>query len=99
MEQKENNIHPTALISNDAKLIGKNINIGPYVIIGPKVQINSGCNIKSHCVIQGDTVLGKNNQLYPFCVIGSVPQHAKFSGGKSKLIIGDNNIIREHDDE
>tara|TARA_B110001450_G_C17334315_1_gene364795 strand:- start:4 stop:615 length:612 start_codon:yes stop_codon:yes gene_type:complete len=29
-------------------------------------------------------------------VIGSKPQHLKYDGEKSKLIIGDNNIIREH---
>jgi len=92
----ENNIHPTAIISKKATLVGKNINIGPYAIIGPKVHINSGCVIKSHCVIEGDTFIGKNNHFYPFCVIGMSPQHAKFSGGKSKLIIGDNNVIREH---
>ena len=90
------NIHPTAVIDKSAKLIGKDIFIGPYVVIGPKVVINNGCKIHSHCVFDGDTLVGKNNQFYPFCVIGLSPQHSKFSGGKSKLIIGNNNIVREH---
>ncbi len=89
-------IHPTAIIDKNTKLLGKNIIIGPYAVIGPKVVIKSGCYIHSHCVIEGDTTLGENNQIFPFCTIGLSPQHAKFSGGKSKLIIGNNNIIREH---
>ncbi len=89
-------IHPSAIIDKSAKLIGKGIYIGPYVVIGPNVVIDSGCVIHSHCVIDGDTLIGKNNEFYSFCVIGLSPQHLKFSGGKSKLIIGNNNTIREH---
>ena len=89
-------IHPTAIVDNKTKLLGKNIIIGPYAVIGPKVVIKNGCYIHSHCVIEGDTTLGENNQIFPFCTIGLSPQHAKFSGGKSKLIVGNNNIIREH---
>ena len=93
---KEHIIHPTAVIHPDAKLLGNQIEIGAYSVVGKGVTLNSGCKISSHCVVEGYTVLGKNNKLYPFCVIGSSPQHAKFSGEKSKLIIGDNNTIREH---
>ncbi len=92
----KNKIHQTAIIDKKAILNGNNIVIGPYSCIGPKVVINDHCVINSHCIVEGDTTLGKNNHLYSFCVIGSTPQHAKFDGGKSKLIIGDNNIIREH---
>ena len=89
-------IHETAIIDKGANLIGENIEIGPYVIIGPKVKIGNNCKIHSHCVIEGDTEIGDNNEFYPFSVIGSYPQHTKFSGGLSKLIIGNNNIIREN---
>ena len=89
-------IHNTAIISDGAILDGDQIEIGPYSIIGPDVVIGNFTKIHSHCVIEGDTVIGKNNQFSPFSAIGSLPQHSKFKGGSSKLIIGDNNIFREH---
>ena len=88
-------IHPTAIISKTAK-IGLNVEIGPYSIIGDEVKIGDGTIIKSHVVIEGDTAIGKNNVIFPFASIGLVPQDLKFKGEKSKVIIGDNNTIREH---
>jgi UDP-N-acetylglucosamine acyltransferase len=42
------------------------------------------------------TTIGKNNQIYPFASIGNDPQDMKYAGEKTKLIIGDNNTIREY---
>ena len=55
-------------------------------------------NIKNadDVVIDGYTSIGKNNLVYPFTVLGSTPQHTKYKGEKSELIIGNNNIMREH---
>lgn len=89
------NIHPTAIISSKAHL-GSNIEIGPYCVIGDQVKINDGTKIKSHSVIEGNTEIGKNNIIFPFTTIGVIPQDLKFEGEDSKLIIGDNNKIREH---
>lgn len=88
-------IHSTAIIHANAK-IADNVEIGPYVVIGDKVKINSGTKIKSHVVIEGDCEIGKNNLIFPFATIGVDPQDLKFHGEDSKLVIGDNNKIREH---
>jgi UDP-N-acetylglucosamine acyltransferase len=88
-------IHPTAIISPGAK-IGNNANIGPYSIIGDGVIIGNDAVLKSHVVIEGNTIIGDNNHFFPFCSIGTAPQDKKYSGEDSKLIIGDNNVIREH---
>lgn len=88
-------IHPTAIVSKGAQL-GKNVEVGPYSIIGDEVKIGEGTIIKSHVVIDGDTVIGKNNVIFPFASIGLAPQDFKFKGEKSKVVIGDNNKIREH---
>ena len=88
-------IHPTAIINAGAQ-IGSGVEIGAFSIIGENVKIGEGTVIKSHVVIEGDTEIGKNNVIFPFAVIGVVPQDLKFRGEKSKLIIGDNNTIREH---
>lgn len=88
-------IHPTAIVSATAQ-IGDNVEIGPYSIIGDDVKIGEGTKIMSHVVIEGDTTIGKNNVIFPFAVIGTAPQDLKFKGEKAKLVIGDNNKIREH---
>jgi UDP-N-acetylglucosamine acyltransferase len=88
-------IHASAIVSTKAK-IGSNVEIGPYSVIGDDVEIGDNCIIKSHVVIEGDTVIGKNNVIFPFASIGLVPQDLKFKGEKSRVVIGDNNKIREH---
>ncbi len=88
-------IHPTALIATEANL-GENIEIGAYSIIGDQVKIGDGTIIKSHVVIDGNTTIGKNNIIFPFATIGLEPQDLKFKGEKAKVVIGDNNRIREH---
>ena len=88
-------IHPTAIISSNAK-IAQNVEVGAYSVIGDDVKIGEGTIIKSHVVIEGDAEIGKNNVIFPFVVIGVAPQDLKFRGEKSKVIIGDNNKIREH---
>ena len=88
-------IHPTSIISPKAKL-SESINIGPYCIIDSEVQIDSGCKLISNVHITGNTIIGKNNKFFPFSSIGSIPQDKKYSGENSKLIIGNNNVFREH---
>jgi UDP-N-acetylglucosamine acyltransferase len=88
-------IHPTAIVSASAQ-IGDNVEIGAFSIIGDEVKIGEGTVVKSHVVIEGDTVIGKNNIIFPFATIGLVPQDLKFKGEKSRVVIGDNNTIREH---
>jgi len=88
-------IHSTAIIDPKAK-ISSSVNIGAYSIIGPDVEINKGSTIYSHVNITGHTVIGMNNEIHPFASIGNVPQDMKYKGEKTKLIIGNNNKIREY---
>lgn len=88
-------IHPSAVVSSSAKL-GSNVEIGPFCVVGDEVKIGDNTILKSHAVIEGDTEIGKNNVIFPFAVIGVAPQDLKFKGEKARLIIGDNNKIREH---
>ena len=88
-------IHKTAIIDPKAK-ISSTAKIGPYAVIGPNVEIDDDVNIQSHVNITGYTKIGKKNKIYPFASIGSDPQDLKFKGERTKLIIGDNNTIREY---
>ena len=88
-------IHKTAIIDLKAK-ISSNVEIGPYAVIGPNVEIDDNVIIQSHVNITGHTKIGKNNIFYPMSSIGSDPQDLKYKGEKTTLIIGNDNIIREH---
>jgi len=88
-------IHKSAIVDPGAK-ISSNVKIGPYSIIGPHVEIDDDVVIQSHVNISGHTIIGKNNTIYPMASIGSDPQDLKYSGEKTRLVIGDNNTIREH---
>ncbi|MDX8394961.1 MAG: acyl-ACP--UDP-N-acetylglucosamine O-acyltransferase [Mariprofundaceae bacterium] len=88
-------IHPTAIISDKAKL-GSNVEVGPYCVIDENVSIGSGCILKSHVVISGHTNIGENNRFFPFSSIGQPPQDLKFGGETSEIIIGDDNTFREY---
>lgn len=89
------NIHPTAVIANGAK-IDASAKIGPYCVIGDKVEIGPETELVSHVVIQGRTIIGRGNRIYPFASLGNPPQDLKFKGEDTELRIGDNNMIREY---
>ena len=88
-------IHKTAIIDPNAK-IASTVDIGPYTVIGPNVEIDDNTAIQSHVSITGQTIIGKNNKIYPFASIGNDPQDMKYKGERTKLLIGDNNTIREY---
>jgi UDP-N-acetylglucosamine acyltransferase len=88
-------IHKTAIIDQKAK-INSNVEIGPYTVVGPNVEIGEGSKIQSHVNITGHTIIGKNNKIFPFASIGNEPQDLKYKGEKTKLEIGNGNIIREY---
>ena len=88
-------IHNTAIVDSKAK-VASSVDIGPYTIIGPNVEIGEDVIIYPHVNISGNTKIGKGNKIYPFASIGNDPQDLKYNGEETKLIIGDNNKIREY---
>ena len=88
-------IHKTAVIGSNV-VFGENVSIGPYTVIDDNVKIANDNIIKSSVYITGNTDIGNSNIFYPFCSIGSPPQDLKFKNEVTNLIIGSNNIFREH---
>lgn len=81
-------IDPSARIADD-------VVIGPWSIIGADVTIEAGTQIASHVIVRGPANIGKNNKIYQFSSIGEDTPDLKYKGEKTRLVIGDNNIIRE----
>ena len=88
-------IHPSAIISPRAELASE-VKVGPYSIIGDQVILGQHTVIDSHVVIEGPTQIGEGNRIYPFVSIGLPPQDVGYKGEETRIIIGDDNIIREY---
>ncbi len=88
-------IHPAAIIHPKAN-IGPTCDIGPYCIVGEHVSLGENCKLHSHVVIDGNTTLGKGNEIFPFASIGLKTQDLKWKGGVTRTQIGDNNTFREY---
>ena len=88
-------IHPSAYVEPGAQ-IGEGCTIGPFCHVGPEVVLAANVELKSHVVVTGRTEIGEDTVIFPFAVIGEIPQDLKFRGEKTKLVIGKRNRIREH---
>lgn len=88
-------IHATAIIEQGARL-GEDVLMGPYCSVGGMVELGDGVRLHSHVVVAGKTTIGPNTHVFPFASIGHPPQDLKYKGEESELVIGANNIIREH---
>jgi len=88
------NISERAIIEDGAQ-IGENVEIGANVFISSESKIGDGTKIAIGACIYGKTTIGKNNNIFSYAVLGSIPQDLKFDGEDVELIIGDNNTIRE----
>jgi UDP-N-acetylglucosamine acyltransferase len=88
-------IHPTAVVSAGAEL-AQDVKILPYSIIGENVTIGSGTVVGPHALIDGWTQIGVGNRIGPFCAIGTPPQDLSYKGEKTRVEVGDENVLREY---
>ncbi|MCM2282537.1 MAG: acyl-ACP--UDP-N-acetylglucosamine O-acyltransferase [Bdellovibrionaceae bacterium] len=91
------NIHPSSVISKEAE-IGKDVHIGPFCVVVGRTKIGDGTRLESHVSLGSDfgiVELGKNNRISAYSAVGGPPQDLKYKGEPTKLVIGDNNVIRE----
>jgi UDP-N-acetylglucosamine acyltransferase len=90
-------IHPTAVIDPKAQ-IATDVEIGPFVVIRGQVKIGSGTVIDSHVTV-GHTnsivEIGQKNHILSGAAIGGPPQDLSYKGEVTRLIVGNNNTIRE----
>jgi UDP-N-acetylglucosamine acyltransferase len=88
-------IHPSAIIEEGAQ-IDASASVGPFCIVGPQVKLGPGVELQSHVVVSGETEIGEDTVVFPFSVIGGIPQDKKYNGEDSRLVIGARNRIREN---
>ena len=88
------NIHPSAVVAEGA-VVPDSCEVGPFSTIGPDVVLGEDCRLISHVVLDGRTIIGARNVIYPFTSIGVAPQDLKYGGEPTQTEIGDDNTIRE----
>lgn len=91
-------IHPTAIVSREAK-IDPSATIGPFCIIEGRVEIGAETRIESHARIGntlGRVTVGQRNYIQHGAVLGGLPQDVSFRGSETAIEIGDDNRIGEY---
>ncbi|MFA6543686.1 MAG: acyl-ACP--UDP-N-acetylglucosamine O-acyltransferase [Limisphaerales bacterium] len=88
-------LHPTAIIAPTAQL-APDVQVGPYAVIEGNVTLGPGCVVGPFVHLTGHTTLGARNRIHAGAVIGDTPQDLKYKGEPTRLLIGDDNVIREH---
>ena len=87
-------IHPSAVISGKAEL-GSDVTVEAHCCIEDDVVIGDGTTVMTGTVIHSGTTIGKKNIIHPHAVLGGQPQDVLYHGEDTRLVIGDENRIRE----
>jgi UDP-N-acetylglucosamine acyltransferase len=90
----EHRIHPSSVVAPGAS-IAEDVIIGPFCTVGAEVVLGAGVELVSHVAVAGRTEIGARTRIVPFASIGHEPQDKKFHGEASRLVIGEDNVIRE----
>ncbi|HXT39664.1 MAG TPA: acyl-ACP--UDP-N-acetylglucosamine O-acyltransferase [Candidatus Angelobacter sp.] len=88
-------IHPTAIIHPRAQ-VDPTASVGPFALIDEHVIVGARCRVGPQVHLTGHTTVGVNNVFHTGCVIGDAPQDLKYRGEATRLLIGDDNVFREH---
>jgi UDP-N-acetylglucosamine acyltransferase len=88
-------VHPSAVVDPSATL-GQDVVIGPFCHVGAGVVLGDGCHLVGSATVLGPTVLGARNVVHPYAVLGGAPQDKSHRGEPTRLVIGDDNVFREH---
>lgn len=90
-----NTIHPTALVSEQARL-GNGNRIGPFVVIEDDVEMGNDNTLYAGAVVRSGARLGDGNRLHEHAVLGGEPQDLGFDPSQQTFaILGNGNVLRE----
>jgi len=89
-----NQIHPTAIVSEQAQLGSGNI-IGAFVVIEDDVILGDNNRIDAHSVLKNGSRIGNNNNIHEHVVFGGNPQDLSFKDAETYAQLGNNNVLRE----
>ena len=96
-----------SVLRGDVEL-GEGARIGRHCIVEGRVRIGERTRIDDHCVVRGRVTIGEGNWIYPFCTIGTGPQHSEYpedpsadpsaadsaGPGRGEIVMGSGNTVR-----
>ncbi|MBV8841979.1 MAG: acyl-ACP--UDP-N-acetylglucosamine O-acyltransferase [Bryobacterales bacterium] len=88
-------IAPTARVHPDAR-IEAGVVIGEFAIVEQDVTIGPRTQLEPYVYVKRWTTMGADNRISAGTVLGTDPLDKNFTGERSYLKIGNDNIIREH---
>lgn len=92
-------IHPTAIVSDEAR-ISSEAEVGPFCVITGNVEIGAHTTVDSHARIGsrfGTVTIGEHNYIQSGAVLGGAPQDLGYErDAGTALLIGDRNRIGEY---
>ena len=88
-------IHPSAVIHPGTRL-GSGASVAAHAVIDEGVVLGDDCGVGPPVPLTGETPAGARNRFHAGCVIGDAPQDAKYTGDRTRLRIGSDNVFREH---
>jgi len=89
-------IHPTAIVSADARL-ADDAEVGPYSVIEGPVELGAGVKVDGHALLRGRVRVGERSTIGWGAAIGGDPQDLGFDPATdSSIEVGADNTIREY---
>jgi UDP-N-acetylglucosamine acyltransferase len=85
----------TARVHPDA-IVGPGAIVGEFAVIERDVIIGAGTELEPYVYVKRWTTMGDENRISAGTVLGTDPLDKNFTGERSYLKIGNENIIREH---
>ena len=76
--------------------LGEGVRVGPYAVVEDGATLGAGCEVGAHAVVKRFTTLGARNRVFEHAVLGGEPQDVTFRGQETGLVVGDDNLFREH---
>ncbi len=89
------NVHESVIIEGNVE-IPEDVEIGAFTVISGDVKIGKGTKIGNRVTIKGRVSIGENCKIYDGAIIGEEPQHLRYRGEETSVVIGNNVIIREY---
>jgi UDP-N-acetylglucosamine acyltransferase len=94
-------VDPSAFIASTARVdpdasIAAGVRIGEFCVIESDAVIGAGCTLEPYVYVKRWTTMGERNAVSAGAVLGTDPLDKNFTGERSYLRIGNDNIIREH---
>ena len=89
-------IHPTAIVSDDARLADE-VDVGPFSVIEGPVELAAGVKVDGHVLLRGRVRVGERCTIGWGAAIGGPPQDTGFDPATdSGVELGADNTIREY---